>query len=435
MTVIDAVASIDQQTELALRRGGGYLWRLAVRRPSMTSASLPAERTRWGVVLLGFAAGVVGMFQTAKMSVVLPAVREDIGLSLVGASWSTTAVSLTGALFGVIAGRVSAEFGVVRTLVAALALSAVAAAATAVLADPLAFLASRVLEGLGYLLVCAAAPAMMAAAASGRDRGVALAIWGAFVPVSVSIMSLVGPLIDAAAGWRALFLANAAVLALAALVVRTATSDPEPLGEGPAARLMAILRAAPAVHLGLYRSRASLGLGIGFMAFAALQVGYIALLPTYLITGLGLSGQTAGTILSVTTPFAIAGTVLAGMLQRFGAPDVPTTGLSFAAMGLTSAAVFMVGADVASLILLGAAFFTAGGVVGSVMFASLPARARDAAGVALLSGLLVQFGNVGSLTGAPILAGVAEGWGWGGVPWALVAMALTGIGGVVLGRR
>ena len=276
---------------------------------------------------------------------------------------------------------------------------------------------------------------MMAAAASPRDRGVALAIWGAFVPVSVSIMSLVGPVVDAAAGWRALFLASAAVVGLFALFVRLSGTDPQPLGRDPGARFAAILRAAPGVHLGLYRSRSSVGLGIGFMAFAAMQVGLIALLPTYLITGLGLSGTEAGTILSVTTPFAIAGTVLAGLLQRVRAPDAPTAGLSFAGMGLTSAAMFLVGADQLLLVVLGAAFFTVGGIVGSVMFASLPKRARDAAGVALLSGLLVQFGNIGSLTGAPILAGATESWGWAAMPWALAAMAVVGIGGVALGRH
>ncbi len=275
---------------------------------------------------------------------------------------------------------------------------------------------------------------MMAGAAAPRDKGTALAIWGAFVPVSVSVMGAVGPSIAAGYGWRALFLASAAAVALVAGLVAATTRDDRPVGPDIGRRLATVAAEAPAVHAALYRSPARLGLGVAFMAFAAMQVGLIALLPTYLIEDLGLGTAAAGLVLSASAPFAVAGTVLAGVLTRLGAPDRPTTVLAFAGMGLTAAGLFGGVDGTGVLIALGAAFFTAGGVVGSVIFASLPRRASDSAEVALLSGLLVQFGNVGSLTGAPILAGVAEAWGWSAVPAALVAMMLVGAAGAAAAR-
>jgi hypothetical protein len=87
------------------------------------------------------------------------------------------------------------------------------------------------------------------------------------------------------------------------------------------------------------------------------------------------------------------------------------------------------------LIVVGAAFFTAGGTVAAIAFASLPKLATASLGIPLLSGLLVQFGNVGALLGAPVLASVAEGIGWAAVPLALTAMNALGIAGILLGRR
>lgn len=397
----------------------------------MSDAILDRSRTRWGIVAIGFLAGIVGMFQTAKMSIALVDVQRDIGLTLVGASWSTTAVSITGALFGVVAGRIVAEFGAVRTLVAALALSAVAAVSTAVLHDPAAFLSSRIVEGIGYLFVCTAAPAMMADAAATRDKGVALAIWGAFVPVSVSIMAFAGPFVVAAAGWRALFLASAAAVGAVGAVVALAAADRVPLGPRIGGRLAAVAAEAPRVHARLYRSSARLGLGTAFMAFAAMQVGLIALTPAYLTEGRGLDAATAGAVLSVTAPFAIVGTALAGFLQRRGVADRPTAVAGFLAMAASAAGEFLVGSDPLAVAAAGAVFFTAGGVVGSVIFAGLPRRGVGPAGVALLSGLIVQFGNLGALTGAPILAAVAESAGWSGIPVALAAMAALGVAGTL----
>jgi hypothetical protein len=127
--------------------------------------------------------------------------------------------------------------------------------------------------------------------------------------------------------------------------------------------------------------------------------------------------------------------VIAGVLQRFGAPDAPVAVAGFAASAATGAAFFGVEPDLTVLIAVGAAFFTAGGTVAAIAFASLPKLATASLGIPLLSGLLVQFGNVGAQLGAPVLASVAEGIGWAAVPLALAAMNALGIAGILLGRR
>jgi MFS family permease len=378
----------------------------------------------------------MGMFQTAKLSVGLPLVSSEIGLGLVEASWAITVVSLTGALFGVQAGRISTEFGSVRILLFSLVLTALSGFVTALVSDPSVFMAARIIEGFGYLLVCAAAPPMMAAAATPRQRGAVLALWGAFVPVSVALMSLAGPPILEAFGWRVLFLLSAGTaLALAGLLAVRA--DPEPLAT-PGAFGRRLARVGGSIRTDariLYGSLSSMGIAAAFMAFAGMQVGVIALYATFLVTDLAVPLATAGIILSVITPFAIPGALIAGGLQAIHAPDAPTGVIAFLTMAVSGGSMFLAGPDVTMQIVVGSIFFTSGGVVASVLFASLPKRATDARGVPLLSGLLVQFGNIGVLGGAPIMAAVAQGWGWRAVPFALAAMAAVGIGGVLASRQ
>jgi hypothetical protein len=95
----------------------------------------------------------------------------------------------------------------------------------------------------------------------------------------------------------------------------------------------------------------------------------------------------------------------------------------------------LVSPDVVVLVAIGAGFYTAGGVVAAVVFASLPKLVTATTGIALLSGLLVQFGNIGALLGAPILAAVADHWSWGAATVALATMAAVGAAGVLATRR
>lgn len=383
--------------------------------------------TRWLVVAVGFLCGIAGIFQTAKMSVALVEVQQAIGLDLVAASWSTTVVSLTGALFGIQAGRFVAEAGVERSLILALVVSTLGALATAAIGHPLLFLASRAFEGIGYLLVCTAAPALMAAAARPADRGVALAIWGAFVPVGVSVMGLAGPPVLEASGWRMVFVLSALTLPAMMVLVLAMRRGPRP-APGPAlGRTLAGVLLSSRHDLGrLYARPSAIAFGSAFLAFAAIQVGLIALLPTYLELAVGLDAGAAGRFLSIITPFAIAGTAVAAVLLRLAAPTRAIALAGFVGMAAGSAALLTPGLGEPALLAAGAGFFTAGGLVGSALFASIPLRSSQEADIGLYSGLLVQFGNIGALVGAPILASVVDGADWSGARLVVLAMAVAG---------
>ena len=96
-----------------------------------------------------------------------------------------------------------------RTVIAGLALMVASGLGGALAASGAQLFVSRFLEGLGFLPVVVAAPSLIAAATSGRERGMALGFFAAYMPVGVSIMILAAPAALYLDGWRLLWAAVA----------------------------------------------------------------------------------------------------------------------------------------------------------------------------------------------------------------------------------
>jgi DHA1 family inner membrane transport protein len=169
------------------------------------------DNPRWPTILLIVGAGVVSAFQVGKAPAALAAIRADLALDLATASWLLSAFAVVGALAGIAIGVAVDHIGARRTAIAGLLLQGVGSALGALAADAPLLLATRVLEGLGFLTVTVAAPALVVAVARPRDLGRAIAVWGTFMPIGMAVVMLGAPLLGTI-GWPGFWLANAAVL-------------------------------------------------------------------------------------------------------------------------------------------------------------------------------------------------------------------------------
>jgi MFS transporter, DHA1 family, inner membrane transport protein len=95
--------------------------------------------------------------------------------------------------------------------VAGLLLQGLAGAAGATAGGAPLLLATRVLEGIGFLAVSVAATSLIVAAARPGDRGRAMAVWGTLMPIGMTLAMLGAPLL-AVLGWRGFCLLNAGLL-------------------------------------------------------------------------------------------------------------------------------------------------------------------------------------------------------------------------------
>ncbi|WP_237217756.1 MFS transporter, partial [Falsiroseomonas oryziterrae] len=182
-------------------------------------------------------AGIAAAAQVGKVPAAMTTIGAEFGLTLSAAALLVALFALLTAVAGLAIGLAAARIGARRALLVGLAAGTVAAVAATLSPASGPLMLARIAEGAGFLLVTVAAPALIAAMASGRDRAFAMGLWGTYMPAGVALGLLSAPLVEAA-GWRVAWLGCAALLGAALLLCwRTVPPDaPAPPGPRPRVR-------------------------------------------------------------------------------------------------------------------------------------------------------------------------------------------------------
>ncbi|MGB3408360.1 MAG: MFS transporter, partial [Jannaschia sp.] len=337
------------------------------------------ERTRWDLVALIFAAGLLAAAQFGKISLTLPLVAEAFGRSVAGVSVLVSLVGIMGLTLGVMAGGIAAAFGPGRTLLAGLLLAGAASLVQATLPPFAWFALSRGIEGLAHLALVVAGPPLMAAAATDRTRPLVMGLWAVFFGASLAISSVTFPLVLTAGGLPLLFaLHGVAMWVLAGALWRRVPRVPR----------TDISLAFVRTHRDIYGRLRSVAPGLGFCCYTFLFIAAVAVLPP----ALGRPG------LALTLPLVTLATTLAGgALCRWFAPHhVAGFGYVGTAVGLAAEAMGVpLGVEVS---------FGFMGLIPGASFAAIPALNATPGNRARATGAIAQLGNLGTVTGTPVLA-------------------------------
>ena len=362
------------------------------------------KRTSWGLIALIFFGGLLAAAQFGKVSLLLPELAAAYGTDLARVAPLVSLVGLMGLVLGAMAGGIAAALGPGRTFLFGLVLGGVCSLAQAVMPPFWVLGLSRGVEGLAHLALVVGGPPLMAAAASERDRPMAMGLWAVFFGASLSISGWIFPLVLARGGLGLLWaLHGGALLVLAALlwrrVPRVAMTRPEldPV----------------AIHRRIYARLVTVAPALGFVFYTFLFVALVALLPV----ALGRPG------LAVTLPLVtLLTTLMGGAACRWLAPHrVVAAGHAGTLAGLAAET-----AGIPAGVILA---FAAMGLVPGASFAAIPALNPDPRDRARATGAIAQLGNLGTVTGTPILAALLA-WG-GGTALLGAAMASAAAGLVV----
>ncbi len=363
-------------------------------------------------------AGVVSAMQIGKVPPALSWLRADLGIGLVGSAWILSMFSALGALFGSLAGVVADRIGSRHVTVASLLVMALASALGGSAHSAVLLLVSRAVEGSGFVVAVVAIPSLLVAAAVERDRRFVPALWGAYMPVGIAIAMAVSPLVLAAAGWRALWELNAALLAALALGVAWSNAR----RRGPELHVSqpgSLLRAS------LLRPGARL-LAVMFACYTFQFLSVLGFLPTILQEH-GSSPKTAGTLTALAVVANAFGNLAAGWLFTRGV--APRLLICAATIAMAAAALMVFSPDYPpSVQYLGAVAFSAiGGLIPASIFTAIP-RVAPAEARSTTMGIVVQASHIGQLVGPPTVAAVAAAMGgWAASPWVLLPVAAVGL--------
>jgi EmrB/QacA subfamily drug resistance transporter len=197
----------------------------------VTNKAVGAEdRRRWLALALIVTAQFMVVLDVAIVNVALPSIRTDLHFSQESLQWVITAYSI---LFGgalLLGGRLADLLGRRRLFVAGLALFTVSSLLDGLAWSSGSLIAFRALQGLGAALLSPAALSILTTTfREGRERNLALGIWGAASGSGGAAGVLLGGALTSGLSWSWIFFINVPVgvlvIALTPWLLRESRAD------------------------------------------------------------------------------------------------------------------------------------------------------------------------------------------------------------------
>ena len=198
---------------------------------SVTQAAVgDQDSRRWVALALIVVAQFMVVLDIAIVNVALPSIRTDLHFSQEGLQWVITTYSI---LFGgvlLLGGRLADLLGRRRLFMAGLALFTVSSLLDGLAWSEGSLIGFRALQGLGAALLSPAALSILTTTfREGRERNLALGIWGAASGSGGAAGVLLGGALTSALSWSWIFFINVpvgvAVIALSPWLLRESRAD------------------------------------------------------------------------------------------------------------------------------------------------------------------------------------------------------------------
>ena len=361
--------------------------------------------------------GVVAAIFIGKLPPAIPALRAEFGLSLSESAWLVSMFNTLGVVASIFMGLFTSRVGAWRLCVAGL--TAMIAGAWIGAATPSAsswlLLASRFLEGVGFLSIVVAAPGLLMLATADSDRKRVFSFWGAYMPTGTTIGMLLAPLTIAWFGWRGLWVATS-LAALAAMwlliVLRTDYAAARATHGAPAAGSAA---AAWRASAGPLKKSGPWWIALAFGCYAFNYYAIMVWLPTFMVGERQTPLATASILTALVVAVNIGGNVIGGMLMQRGVTRGTNVCLAGTATALTCLVIFSPALPDWLRYLGCVAFsFSVGVLPGSVMSAA-QTHALNPAQTGTIQGMINQGSNMGQFI-SPLLVTAAVSQAAGAAP-------------------
>jgi EmrB/QacA subfamily drug resistance transporter len=166
------------------------------------------KQQRWTLAVV-CAATMMLMLDIAVVNTALSRIAEDLGTGLSGLQWVVDAYTLALASVVLTAGSLADRLGRRRLFTIGLSIFTLASGACALAQDIVFLNSARAVQGVGAAIMFAVSLALLAQAfPSPKERGGALAAYGATIGASFAIGPLAGGLLTSGLDWQWIFLIN-----------------------------------------------------------------------------------------------------------------------------------------------------------------------------------------------------------------------------------
>jgi EmrB/QacA subfamily drug resistance transporter len=413
-----------------------------------------SERRKWLALALLSVVQFMVVLDIAIVNVALPSIQVDLGFSQENLQWVISAYALVFGGFLLLGGRAADLLGRRRIFLIGVIVFTLASLFAGLAWSEASLIGARSLQGLGAAIISPAALSILSTTfAEGRERNIALGVWGAVGGFGAAAGVLLGGVLTDALSWEWIFFVNVPVGALAFIVapfllsesrdarVRTfdipgavlvtgglsllvyaiteAGQDGWLAGRtvgtfvGSLALLAAFIgwelrHAEPLMRFGLLRNRTVSGANVAGFIMGTAMFSMFLMLTLYMQQVLGYSAMKTGVAyLAVAATAIVTSGIAAQLVTRIGVKPVLVTGMATLTGGLVYFTQVSVGGSYLGDLLPGFLLIAVG-----IGFSFVPISIAALAGVqpaeaGLASGLINTSQQIGGALGIAALSTIA----------------------------
>ena len=413
-----------------------------------------SDQRKWLALALLSVVQFMVVLDIAIVNVALPSIQVDLGFSKENLQWVISAYALVFGGFLLLGGRSADLLGRRRIFLGGIVVFTLASLFAGLAWSEGSLITARAFQGLGAAIITPAALSILSTTfAEGRDRNIALGVWGAVGGFGAAAGVLLGGILTDALSWEWIFFVNVPVGAVAFVLApfllnesrdaRVKTFDlpgAALVTAGLSSLVYAITQAGqegwlagrtvgffavalvllagfvgwelrhpePLMRFGIFRTRTVAGANVAGLIMGTALFSMFLMLTLYMQQVLGYSAMKTGVAyLAVAGTAIIWSGVAAQLVTRVGVKPVLVAGMSFLTAGLVFFTQVSVGGSYLTDLLPG--FLLIGIGIG---FAFVPITIAALAGIeaaeaGLASGLINTSQQIGGALGIAALSTIA----------------------------
>src|SRR5437762_6139583 len=178
-----------------------------------------SERRKWLALTLLSTVQFMVVLDIAIVNVALPSIKVDLGFSQENLQWVISAYALVFGGFLLLGGRAADVLGRRRIFLGGLVVFTLASLLAGLAWSETSLIGARALQGLGAAIISPAALSMVSTTfREGRERNIALGVWGAVGGFGAAAGVLLGGVFTELLSWSWIFFVNVPVGAVGFLL-------------------------------------------------------------------------------------------------------------------------------------------------------------------------------------------------------------------------
>src|SRR5881398_2322588 len=171
-----------------------------------------SDRRKWLALALLSVVQFMVVLDIAIVNVALPSIKVDLGFSQENLQWVISAYALVFGGFLLLGGRAADVLGRRRIFLAGLIVFTVSSLLAGLAWSEASLIGARAFQGLGAAVITPAALSMVSTTfTEGRERNIALGVWGAVGGFGAAAGVLMGGVLTSTLSWSWIFFVNVPV--------------------------------------------------------------------------------------------------------------------------------------------------------------------------------------------------------------------------------